>query len=379
MSGSSKYNDKDDDLQVLLIIDGLTKLPEEPSFLTELMAKNTTHIIFTIESKFFTTEKLKREVDHSLLRGMSEISLDPLTELHVTQRLVHGIMTKCEFTPYNAEQDILADVAEKSLGSPDLVDVISALLSRFIDKGEEGESSAGFLDSFNAEICSVVCSRNCSVSYSTGSSIDDDEEVRSRDTGIGGSLAEAREALETVQKLNTSTSRVFDGDFISHLIDSFHFTKPDFLMLATLSLFNGAPLPFSLVQQVQSLVQDASPGESLSPIQTLLSASLLHRHPSPVIVKPLSPSSLSTVLIESSYYHVPLIVSETVNEHLKKEDLLFSLTLACSSLQKITATLSPDKTLRTFLTGLLHSILKEAEKVEDIYSTIFRIYLTFNN
>ena len=374
------------DSQVLLIIDGLHKLPEEQaSFLHQLMAKTTCHVILTMESRLFDKEVLKKQIDRQLLRGTADIALEPLSVLQVTERLVHGIITKCnEFTPYNREQEIISAVAQKSLGSPDLVDIISALLGKFISKVEEEESSGctSFLELFDSRFCSAVYSRSCSISYSTCSSVDEEvstetEDIKSRDTGVGTSMEELKERLK---QLDHDQSHLFDGDFISHLIDGFHFSKSEFLMLATLSLFNGAPLPFVLVQQVQSLIQEALPDESHSPIQSLLSASLLHHHPSPVIAPPTLPPSSSTQLIESFNYHIPLIISQTVCENLSKPDLVFSLTLAYTSLQKLIASpLSSDSTLRTSLSGLLQSILIEAEKQEDIYKTIYRLYLTFNN
>jgi len=345
------------------------------------MAKTSCHVILTLESRLFDRDALKREIDCQLLRGTADISLDPLSVLHVTQRLVHGIMTRCdEFAPYNREQEIIATIAEKSLGSPDLVDIISALLGKFISEAEEEGSSGSvsFLERFNSRFCSAVYSRSCSISYSTCSSCDEEvsadmDDSRSGDTGSVPPIE------ERLKQLDLNQPHLFDGDFISHLIDGFQFSKSEFLMLATLSLFNTAPLPFALVQQIQSLIQEALPGDSHSPMQSLLSASLLHHHPSPVLAKPTSTPS-SSHLIEPANYHVPSIISKTVCENLTKADLVFSLTLAYTSLQKVTASApSSDSTLRTCLSGLLQSILTEAEKQEDIYKRIYRLYLTFNN
>ncbi len=353
---------------VLLIVDSLQSLPPTPSLLYQLIASNTSHVIITMETKYFGTDDLKKKIEHELIRGTCEVVLDPLTELHVTQRLVHGVMSRSEFTPYNKEQDILSCIAERSLGSPDLVDVIGSLLDKYADAAELNSSEEGFLDTFKSDICNVLCSRQCSISYSTSSSLEEEKE--------GVSSMDSKQLEQTSEDVDRS--RLIEGDFISHLINNFHLSKSEFLMLACVSLFDGAPLPVQLLQQIQTLLQDACPEESQSPLEKLMSYNFLHHHPTPVIATPHSLRS-PQVINSSSFYHVPLVISQTVCESLSGEDLVMSLSLACSSLVKLTTSVLPDNTIKCWLSGLLQCILKEARKVEDIYGTLYRMYLTFNN
>lgn len=390
----------DKEAHVLLIFDSLLDLPPPSSYLHALIQRNNTHIIFIIEENHYSPENLKRQVDKTLLRGTNGMQLRPLSELHVTQRLVHGIMTKCEFAPYNREQDILAKVADKSLGSSDLVDVISALMSKYID--EEG---SGFLERFHSEVCSVTCSRSCSVDYSTSCSVDSSNSFSMEDKNTEeikveekeGEGFERRKNEEDVNKKEwkeemklkeggkteveeKSDGRIFDGDFVSQLINSFHLSKTDFFVLSTLSLFGTAPLPHSLVEQIQLVVQEASTDRrgTRTPLETLLSASLLNYFPSPVISRPCSALSPNVTLTESSFFCMPLIISQAVREYMDPKDLLFCLSTAHRSLELgLHAELTPagDRSLVPFLAGLAQVLLVRAEEQDVIYRRIYKTYL----
>ena len=61
----------------------------------------------------FNLDVLKRQIDTSLMRGANVIELQPLSELHVTQRLVHNVVSKSDFIPYTKEQDMIANIAKK--------------------------------------------------------------------------------------------------------------------------------------------------------------------------------------------------------------------------------------------------------------------------
>lgn len=303
----------------------------------------------------------------------------PLSELHVTQRLVHTIMTKCEFAPYNREQDILAFVAERSLGSSDLVDVICALLSRYIDEDEEGCTN-GFVEKFHSEVCSGDWSPNCSVEENDAEV--EEKEYESVDTEKEDGVNEGDEDTKhkegvKVEAVVKNGRRPSNSDFISRLINSFHLSKTDFVMLSTLSLFGSAPLPLSLVEQVQMIVLEACTDtrSMQTPLQTLVSASLLNYFPSPVITRPFSPHSPSLGMTETSFFSMPLVISKAVQDSMDPKDILFSLSTANLGLYS-GRTLTGDKSLVPFLAGLTQVLLAVAEKQDEvIYRKIYKTYV----
>ena len=382
---------EDKESRVLLIFDGLLTLPSPSSFLRTLIQRNSTHIIFIIEENPFSTENLERQVDMVLLRGTNKTKLLPLSKLHVTQRLVHGIMTKCEFAPYNREQDILANVAERSLGSSDLVDVISALLSRYIDEDEE-ENTDEFLERFYSEVCCGDGSPSCSLSYinyCSGEEKDTNEEkedewldTKEKEEDVN-EKKEGEEEIkhkkgEKEEPVGNSGRQPSKNVFISQLINSFHLSKIDFIFLSTLSLFGTAPLPLSLVEQIQMIVQEAcsDPRSIKTPLETLISTSLLNHFPSPVITRPFSPLSPPLSLTETALFYMPQIISEAVQECMDPKDILFSLSTANLGLYS-GCTKSGDKSLISFLAGLTQVLLTVAETQDEVmYRKIFKTYLS---
>ena len=141
------------DHHMLLIFDGLQSLPPKSSLLYSLLTRNSTHIILVLNSDSHLST-LKKQIDTQLMRGTNVIKLDPLSELHSTQRLVHSIMCKSDLVPYADQQNIIADIAKRTIGSPELVELASALLSEYADEcGEGEEDNRQFLKKFYNRVC----------------------------------------------------------------------------------------------------------------------------------------------------------------------------------------------------------------------------------
>ena len=362
---------------VLLIFDSLIDLPSPSSFLHTLIHRNSTHIIFIIEENHFSAENLKGQVEKSLLRGTNVAQLHPLSGLHVTQRLVHSIMTKCDFAPYNREQDILAIVAERSLGSSDLVDVVSSSLLRYIDEDKE-KNTDGFLARFHSEVCYFGFGEEVNT-------VMEEKGIAERDTKESERyINEHKEGdRETKPKegekiKDDKGEQPSNSDFITQLINSFHLSKEDFVMLSVLSLFGRAPLPLSLVQQIQTIIQEVStePQKTQSPMETLMSACLLNRFPSPVISQALCPPH-SMHPSASSLFYMPLMISTAVRKSMDTKDILISLSTAHLGLCAESAH-TGNQSHVAFLAGLTQILLDVAEEYDEvIYTTIYKTYLSF--
>lgn len=331
------------DQPTLVIFENLTSLPAASSCLYSLLSRSSTHIILILHNDF-TLDSLKKQIDSKIVRGVNAMQLKPLSELQSTQRLVHDIVSGCEFVPYNREQQMVADVAEKTMGSPDLVEVTSALLSRYIEEEEDGER--GFLEKFYDAVC-------CS-------SEDPDEDPSM-------------------------------NNFAEHLLKDFDLSRRDFFLLSTLSLFGAAPIPRPLVEMIQLMAITASPElpSKLSPLAFLTSNHLLSVCPATVIQSPgqqlstQQPHLRNATLTESDFYRVPQIIADAVLNCMDEEDLVFSYAAAHRSLGKfytehIKNGLTVD--LAPFMAGLakiLADSVERHEELESCYREIYRTYLLY--
>lgn len=266
------------------------------------------------------------------------MELKPLSELHCTQRLVHGIVSRAEFTPYTKEQNLIADVAEKVIGSPDLVDVASAVLAECIDKECEDSS---FLETFHHRVC---CNGEANLAVS--------------------------------------------------LVRDFDLSKSDFFLLSTLSLFGNAPVPRPLVETLQVLAIAASPEVShqLSPLSHLTTTRLLSVYPSVIVSAPHSShtslhrdsnTECSSTLAESDFYSVPQIIADAVRSCMDEQDTLFSVAAAHRALCKFYSECvqeSVGQELVPFMAGLarmLANFVEQQEELEECYKDVYRTYVLY--
>ena len=335
----------------LVIFEDLGSLPVSSSCLYSLLNRSSTHIIISLHSDL-GLDSLRKQIDSKIMRGVNVVQLKPLSELQVTQRLVHSIVSQCEFAPYNKEQRMIAEIAEKTMGSPDLVDVTSALLSKYIEE-EDGEE--GFLDKFY----DAVCCRE------------------------GTALSEVRDGPPV-------------NNFTADLLSDFDLSRCDFFLLSTLSLFGAVPIPRSLVEMVQLLAITASPDlpNKLSPLASLTSNHLLNVCPSTVIHSPTTEHhshhttatnsvSCSAALTESDFYYVPQIIADAILSSMDERDRVFSFAAAYRSLNKFYVERvgnGSDTSLAPFMAGLAKILAKNIEEhkgMEKCYKEVYRTYLLY--
>ena len=267
------------------------------------------------------------------MRGANVIELQPLSELHVTQRLVHNVVSKSDFIPYTKEQDMIANIAKKTIGSPDLIEVVSALLAEFIER-ESDSSENAFLKSF--------CDRVCSDS--------------------------------------TSSS----DDWAVQLVREFSLSKTDYFLLSTLSLFGSSPVPRALVEilQVFAITASSELPRQCSPLSHLVSTRLLDVYPSTVIWSRRRRHNTES-LAGPDFYCVPQIIADAVRSCMDDKDLLFSTAAAHRALDKfyLEHTLKgTDVTLTPYMAGLaqiLADLLEREEEMEGCYKEVFRTYLLY--
>lgn len=329
------------DQPVLVIFDNLQSLPSDNGFLSGLLSRDNTHIIIILNSNL-ALDSLKKEINTKLMRGAYVTELKPLSELHSTQRIVYNVVSKCNFVPYNKEQKMIADLVEKAMGSADLVEVASALLSKYIDEDVEG---GRFLEKFHRQVCD--------------------------------------------NKEPTDDSESYTDDFTYRLVKNFNLSKSDFFVLCTLSLFGTVPIPRFMVETVEVLAIAASPDATgeLSPLAQLTSCCLLNVYPSPVILGQQShldtpaDSFSGSSLTDSDFYYVPQLIADTVRSSMDEWDLTFSVAAAHHTLKKFYAEHVDRKACYfTFMAGLAKILAEAVEKcpeMDDCYKEVFKTYLLY--
>ena len=285
------------------------------------------------------------------------MELKPLSELHSTQRLVYSVLSRCNFTPYNKEQRMLADIAEKTMGSPDLVELTAALLSKYIEEEEEQEEEEG-------------------------------------EEGGEGRF------LEKFYNQMTSSE---EEDFAVHLVKDFDLSRSDFFLLSTLSLFGAVPIPRCLVEEIQLLAVSASPHlpSKHSPLAYLTSNHLLKVYPSTLLSSPTSHLTTrhshrhlhTPALTESDFYYVPEIICDAMRCCMDDRDLLFSFAAARRSLDRFYSGHLKDvldKGLAPFMAGLAlvlantmashvqGDISSGSHGMDECYKATYKTYLLYS-
>lgn len=325
----------------LVVLDNLLSLPQ-PGHLLSLLKNNNTHII-VILSDFSVPDSLRKEIDHKLIRGLNVISLKPLSRIHSTQRIVHSVLCEHEFTPHSREQAILEEIANKVGGSSSIVDVTSALLGRCIeecvndsDTSDAEERSLDFLSVFSENVLTE------SSTDSTKRQPTDSTELQSTDASSNTGKKDK----------DLSITR-----YTSRLLDGFHLTQSEYLLLFSLAMFGPVPIPKSIIDTAQSLIMMAKPSSetlgTLMPISNLISAKLLLVYPSPVIVVPSESlkgssqqtsysfarrrrsSDTSQLEEDADYFYVPQLVKDALWENMKDLDREFAITAAYKSLERL--------------------------------------------
>ena len=319
-----------------MVLDDLTSLPESDN-LRSILKSRRTHIIAVSHSSQ-TPEHLKREIDQRLIRGCTPISVQPLSTVHTTQRIVHSVVSRTHFTPLNREQKLLAKVASLASGCPGLVAMTNSLLQRCLLETEEAPHGE-FLDLFASKV-NFTPERPVSV------------------------------------EVNSATGEVIPGSFrtdryISELISAFELPPAHLFVLRTLSVFSPQPLPFSLVETIQFLVAKATqasivPGGRGAPnsIANLLSTKLLRPYPSPIISPPTdnsSPEQSQPLENQTKYLYVPQLVQDTLWDNMDETDIVFTITTAYRALLELTSRPTLSASDLCYCTGLTETLIAKCD------------------
>jgi hypothetical protein len=350
---------KDSTEHVLVVLDDVRSLPQSES-LRGLLRTRTTHIVIISHSSQ-PPEPLKREIDQQLIRGWSPVSIQPLSTVHTTQRVVHSLMSQTHFTPLNREQKLLEKIANLSSGCPRLVDLTNSLLKLCLEEAgkREGSAETDFLDVFASRV-HLTIERATRVETAPGESAS----VRAR----AGSF---------------KTNR-----YVSELIAAFQLPPAHQFVLRTLSVFSPQPVPLSLVDIIQFLVARATQGSAgphrgaSSSVSNLLSTKLLCSYPSPVVSSPEN-DALSSRCPQQRYLFVPQLVQDALWDHMDDTDIVFALTTAYKALQELTSRPDLGGGDLCFATGLTETLIARCDSnqsrkyIDDaVYKEVYKMLVS---
>ena len=335
----------------LVILENIKTLPDSETILPLLKAHDT-HIIVTTNLST-PADGLKKEADHDLLRGCTTTQVKPLSVLHVTQRIVYSILRTVHFTPSNRDQKILYQIAEKTCGSPDVVDMVSALLQKCINDCDSGD----FLEEFTTRI-NFISKRELTPPPRDTTAAAEEEDP------YAGTISEI-----TV--------------FTSALISAFQLPSASYFLLRLLSSFGSVPLPRALVETAQSLVVAAmvrKSSQGTNPLASLMSARLLRIYPAAVIVPPGGVKRVEGTDLEPSFFCVPQLVCDALTSHMEDRDKVFSITSAYKALQQFSMVPVTDTTScgLHFAAGLAKALLERCDSQLNLpcYQELYRLYVT---
>lgn len=331
-----------------------------------LLSNHHTHIIVTLNSSV-PPDSMMREIDHHLLRGTSVIQVRPLSTLHTTQRMVHAILSCSHFTPHNREQKILAQLAEKTCGSPEIVDITSSLLQKENEE-EEGEGEEEFLDRFMNKIQEPVEGR-----------------VTHLDSSEPPSPPPSSDEAATVEQ--EILGEFTDTQFTLRLIDACDLPHTDYFLLCVLSTFGPVPVPRDMVEVVQSLVMTAKFGKQSqawnTPLANLLAHKLVRVYPSTIIAASFGVQEIEHAGdkgLESEFYYVPQLVSDALDTKMEQMDKVFSITTAYRALVQFSDQLvvGPQLYFAAGLMNIHNKLCNRNSSIIDLncYREAYRLYVS---
>ena len=328
-----------DTQQALFVFDSFTHLFDCES-MVNILQKQHVHII-VLHDSCTSVDKFVKDVDLKLVRGCNFLNIKPLTMIHSTQRIVHSIMKEYDFTPTNDDQLVIEKLAAFTSGSPLLIDIATLV------------------------VCSLFAElKQNSVHYLT--------ELLSKDAPLAKpsetipncppllSRTASEESIDNVGKRETSaiwaTNTEYDSwDSVIALVDSCNLTTEERLLFNSLLVFNGSPIPHSILSELALVIANSCQKPHLAGTLhcKLFKYKLVCNYPHPVVVH-------KSVIHDSSHdrdsfrlVHIPLYVSQCMWNNCEKVDQVVVLNLAFHTLCKSHPILLSDSHMINALCSLL--------------------------
>ena len=348
----------------------MTVLPSSETLL-QLMKNRHAHLV-VLYTHYQSPNMLTRSIDHKLLRGSKVHTVEPLTNIDSTQRMVYAIQRETDLAPNNNDQDILEKLAEFSCGSPVLVDITSQVILSWLKDDVLAQGGA-----CTKEPSHLTLPETFSLKETCHTGVD-----RMRD--ISHHLRETVPSLFPLtdeQRDEWDTKSRYDSwDSTSELITASDLCTEEEVLLNCLSIFGSNPIPMALTTCLSSLICKASgrPHLTTSLLQNLIKKRFTETYPLPVVIHPSIKSSPPTD--GPDFFHVPQNIAYILWKSVDDEEKVFALGTNYKALSSLSATQPPAQPL-PFLLGLV-SLLKDYSKLnldligEACYKKVYELYLT---
>ena len=328
----------------------MTTLPHHEK-LIKFLKQNHVHIIVICQlqsESASTTSALIKDIDRVLTRGCTTHTIEPLTVITSTQRIVHTVLKEYNFTPNSEDQNILEELAEFTLGSPVIADLVSQVLVTRFKK----------CDDFHSALKSIADTLSLKTKESdTNSAIIN---PISRQT----SLTNSADAYATCARYDSWKS-------ILHLIALCHLQSEELLLLRCLSIFGCSPVSMSLVTEICSTIAiSAEKQHFASTLHTKVTAyKLIRKYPFSVISHKSKPSS--SVESQSEFICVPQELSDCLLADMEDIDYISTISVVYHSIKMLNHT-PPG------LMSLLMEMISTKFKLlgEDVFKMAFSHHLS---
>lgn len=312
--------------QALFVFDGLDHLPDS-EVLLRLLKNQNVHII-VLHERYSPTDKLVKEIDHKLIRGCAVLTVEPLTMIHSTQRIVHSFMKDYEFTPTNNDQIVFEKLAEFTSGSPTLVDIASQLVHSCF------ELNRGTIQHL-AKLLSLKSKIQATENYSTGQLYQATRAVSSNMGGIIGDVKDYNTPQQDYSRDIWTTNTEYDSwDAVLTLIDACKLSSEERLLLDSLSLFNFSPIPYSIIAELASMIANSCQKPHLAGTLhcNLFKYRLVCDYPHPVIFHDLVRDSSQHDPDSFKLVYIPHHISQCIWKNLEEVDQVVVINLVFHTL-----------------------------------------------
>ena len=273
------------------------------------------------------TNEMSVQIDAVLHRGTSEIiSVSPLTDLQVTQRLVYTLVSQFNLTPNKSDQQIIFDLSSLCCGSPVILRVMESLVTHCMTKENDGLTMC--LNLIEEKMDQVLTSQ-----------VDVDQIHNNVDT------------------INIEPSLVISS-ILGCLMDIGKITTASRTLLNCLSSIRGVPLPLEVITGIKREIESCC-NVTTSIIEELQQSNCLCTYPAPVI------SSHNDPLINSKLFIVPDIIGDAVWTHLTTDDdRITAIAITTKSLNQLSLRYTHNIPMSTcYLPVIVDSLIQSCDSL----------------
>ena len=321
--------------QALFVFDSMSELPNIESLL-RIMKNYHVHII-VLSKSYESPENLIKAVDCKLVRGCKCHTIDPLTNIHSTQRLVHTLMTNIYFAPTTVDQRLFEQLAEFTSGSPPIVEITSQLLLASYSKNHS-EAAQEISEKFSLK------------TQHSDPQVPHNLLVRELSDNVGDKLPAVAELAEKQRDL-WETKTVYDSwDSIIALVHNCGLTVLEVFLLNCLAAFGCYPVPFSIVTDISHIIAKSNHCDHL--------ASSLHQKLVKFkFVKP-CPSPAVLYSCETELVYVPQCLADCLWNNMEKVDKIAVLIVLHSCAESLLNQCSSRMLVHTLFPALFTKVFE---------------------